>query len=198
MKPVNLLPVSRLDALRQRIRVRAWSGIIGGFSALLGATYFAAQFAWYYDRPALEQAVEAAELQNTDASDKSFEMRSKVRAASEQLHATRAIGNLPDWSILLAAIENATEEHIVLNKLSVSTTSKSLPSTEPDVKPKEIVTTAVRLSGIGTDASHVSEFSLRLEATNLFLEVEIIGGKRRAEDGQNEFTMSCKLLEEIR
>jgi len=198
VRAVNLLPASRLDALRRRIRVRAWSGIIGGFGVVLGLTYFIAQFAWYYDRPELEQAVDEAVSKNKAISSDVVRLRDRVRAASEQLHATRAIGNLPDWSVLLAAIDRATGDYIVLDRVAVASETTQVPS-PPDTKAaaKTLVTTSVSLSGIGTNASRVSEFSLRLEETDLFLEVEIVGGKRR-NDGHNEFSMICRLLEELR
>ena len=197
MRAVNLLPTSRLDALRRRIRIRAWSGVIGGFGVLLGLTYFVAQFAWYYDRPELEQAVDEAIARNKAVSSDVVRLRDRVRAASEQLHATRAIGNLPDWSVLLAAIDRATGEHVVLDRVAVSSESKQIVR-PPDSKtaPQTLVTTSVSLSGIGTNAGRISEFSLRLEETGLFLEVEVVGGKRR-NDGNNEFAMICKLLEEV-
>jgi Tfp pilus assembly protein PilN len=163
---VNLIPVERRHARRQRARTTFWAG-----AAILCALAWIAMLAVAQSLAAGDDRKLREELDRTSGElDKAravvAALRSEIEQASALLQTRRAVGTQPDWSVLLAMLSSTMGERTVLRSVKLRAPHEATPAV------------TLELTGFAHTQREVSEFVLRLEQTPLFEKVKLIDTRR--------------------
>ena len=164
MTSFNLIPKRRLEAKSRRARIRAW--IIACTAYAVGIVGANALYQSTSEGPdvALADDITKAAAE-TEKWDRQVRMlRGKVGKARLTLEANRAVGEQPDWAVVLAeAVEKSKKP------------TKGEPAPAP--KPKRYI---LDISGFGRSQKAISQFVLRLEGSTLFEKVTAVKTNREA------------------
>ncbi|MDX2132052.1 MAG: PilN domain-containing protein [Planctomycetota bacterium] len=192
---LNLLPASRVRALRLRARARAWTGACAAYVVLLGAGW-----AWTaLSRPATASpAGDLAETQTrlADAERACQALRRSVSVADERLSTARAVGDHPDWSLLLDLLARAKRADVAFERVSLSSRGGGPPRAGEGLVRRGPWT--LSLAGVGGSQRAVSDFALRLEESGVFESVAVVelrsrGDARPDRPALVEFGVQCAL-----
>lgn len=171
MNGVNLIPAHRVLARRRRARVHAWTIGVGAYAVSLAAVYAVMAMTWggstaeWQARLASLDAQLARDTEDLKTRQKELSEKNAARQANS------AVGEQPDWSMLLGLIARTVRDDVVLE-------STSLRPADTAAKPAKPVTVA--LSGLGRTHASVSDFVLRLEGTKVFSRVALLETRRTA------------------
>jgi hypothetical protein len=198
MQAVNLIPTFRRDA-KQRRRLLRWC--IAGCTAYAVAALAAAgscRAVWGGDDPALDAQLAAAD----QAIDRSTTNLGAVNAELAETRAvdaaSRHIAGQPDWSLLLALVNEQAGQNIMLNSCKLKPALDATRSQQRPAPQKSVASAAASaashprerlvldLAGYGKSNIAVSEFVLRLERTGLFARVALIDTTREPIAGGGE------------
>jgi hypothetical protein len=194
MISINLIPRHRRMLKRRRRRLRAWSAGLGAYAAVIVAALPAARLFHAGDLALLQREADRAgnELSRQKALRGSVEK--ELCAARLAAQAVAVKHELPDWSLLLAALDRCLESQIMLRSCQLS----------PGLGPGRGMNSApgaaaapptVRLAGVGRSQAAVSQFLLRLEDLGLFERVTLSASSRepQLEADAVSFNVSCVL-----
>ena len=150
-------------------------GILGAFAFCLSTS----------DGPGAALADDIAKATvETEKWDRQVRMlRGKVGKARLTLEANRAVGEQPNWAVVLALLAKNLDDDLVLKRCKLEpepvekTKSKGKKSAkdEPAPKPKRFI---LDISGFGRSQKAISQFVLRLEASTLFEKVTALKTNR--------------------
>jgi hypothetical protein len=191
---VNLIPPARILARKRTTRLRRWASVVPAFASVLLAIYAGLRTTWHTDTATVQ-----ATLVQFDAANRSIEQqiaKARAEAAKQQitLKAHRAVGEQPNWGVLLYIIAGRLGENTVLNNCSLE------PMLEPG-KPDQGARPArfrVTLTGMGRDQEAVSAFVLALEREadpRLFDHVRLLESRRAPFAGKDAviYRIECLL-----
>ena len=179
------MPAHRREHKKRRARVRVWAAGCGVYAALLLAGYVVCLGAPGGDRGVLDGRLgETAE--RTENSNRQINaLRPKLAQARLTLAGNRAVGDQPDWSVVLALLAKSLDDDLVLSRcqLRPATSRQTRAGTHTSAasagqaasKPKQFV---LEVSGLGHSQKAVSRFVLRLEQANLFNKVTLVKTNR--------------------
>ena len=117
--------------------------------------------------------------------------RDRARLASG-----RAVGEQPDWSLLLAMLSSALGDETVLRSVRLQAPPEAAPGgTTGAGSARTLRPITLDLSGLGRTQQIVSEFVLRLEHTPLFKTVRLVDTRRELflNDHAVVFRIECVL-----
>jgi hypothetical protein len=179
---VNLIPVARREAKQQQTRVRLWLSGCFVYAALWIAAFVAAKVVvGSEDRVLRAKFVEASaqvqETENAVAALRGRIGRDEVRLASGQ-----AVGEQPDWSLLLAMLSSALGDETVLRSVRLKAPPEAAPG-GPDAggasdAAQTLPPITLDLTGLGRTQQVVTEFVLRLEQMPLFKQIRLVDTRR--------------------
>jgi hypothetical protein len=164
---INLLPAQRLAGQRRQRRIRVWIAPVAIYLAALGGVWFACSGGSHAASLASEVTVTTAKI---DATKKELATVSqKILATRHQLDAAKAVGNHPDWSVLLKLLANAGEDDVVLERCELR--PRNAPGTDKagpksDVQGSQGYTLTV--SGIAASQTVVFRYAASLEHLQVF------------------------------
>jgi hypothetical protein len=183
----NLIPAHRLDAKTRRRRTRQWTLASCAYAAAL----LAASGACY---ALLTHAGGDPAAEVRDTTDKIGRSRAAIASLQQQitqvqhgLEANRAVGNQPNWSVLLRVLSACLGDEIFLRRCQLGPQEGRAVSRSPGGRRQAgpaAMTTAgqrkylLRLSGYGRRQKAVSQFVIRLEKHELFDKVRLIRTSR--------------------
>lgn len=171
--PGNLMsPASRLH-LRRHDRSILWAKILGVYLTLLitAAVLIAATLRTTIGIS--EETVITAEEQAARKVDKLDSLKVQLVGLEAKIAADKAIGQHPDWSILLSILAQARGQAInlslidlsALNQASTSTLTKTSTASLSTPRPSRY---SLRIGGIASDHPALTSFILRLESLGIF------------------------------
>lgn len=179
----NLIPKRRLEAKSRRARMRAWIIACTAYAVVILGAYALTQSASGGPDSAL-----AAHLAKAAAETKKWDrqvrmLRGKVGKARLTLEANRAVGEQPDWAVVLALLAKNLDDDLVLKRCKLhpepvekpKSKSKKRTKGEPAPKPKRFI---LDISGFGRSQKAISQFVLRLEGSKLFEKVTAVKTNR--------------------
>ncbi len=185
MTIANLIPAHRSDSRKRRIRIRRWGALCASYGVLLVVCYASCHVLWGTKNEGLaaELAATSTKISNTRLSIVS--LQKQLRSAQLELEANRAVGNQPDWSVLLTTLARNLGDEVFLSGWTLApvkseTDSSGTPSRgEKPSGGKRLVAAGqrqyvLRLTGYGRSFGAVSALVLRLENHVLFDEVKTI------------------------
>jgi hypothetical protein len=192
---VNLLPLARVELLRQRRRTRIWILVVIGYSIVL-AMFWSGYAASVPLRNGAEEVsvartrLEAIEAELARTRKTAVDLRTRVELAS-------AVADHPDWSLLLGVIAGIRNDEIAIERLQLSS-----PGIVPPPKGRK-PDTPVRgpwnliLAGAAPSQRAASDFVARLEALGIFESISLRETRERTftSDGGGvvDFTVACTL-----
>ncbi len=203
MKSVNLIPAYRLEARRQRRRVRRWVGLCAVYTLLCVGCGVYVHMAWMPQGTWARRLDEAT--QQIRGIDRDLvELSGQLQAARNQLAINQAITVHPDWSGVLAVISNCLNDRVVLSRCALRgvtgvdrETPAGLEGDQPLAGLRKPKSWELYLSGLGRSLKDVSRFVLELEQTGLFDRVKLVDTRRRPflDEQASTFNLVCYLGE---
>jgi hypothetical protein len=207
---VDLIPSTRRELHRRRRRVRVWIGAGCAYAALLGGTLVGAAAAWPRDQETPAAALGAATLENEQHRSRTAALAAEIAHKQRELAANKAVGNQPDWSILLALVAEALGPDAALREANLTAETITPPAAAPkppapgaiQAEPVPVIDAEPRrsfslvLTGLARSQGAVNEVVKRLEATGLFERILLIETRREGTDTQaalTSFRFSCQL-----
>jgi hypothetical protein len=196
---INLIPASRLKARRGASRVRLWLAVIPACSALFAGAWVINWLGWSTDLGPLTAELEATKLRIKQSKTVLAGHGKELREAEAKLRANRAVGEQPDWSILLEVLAaklgtDAGLKACILEPVAAAATpgAKSKEGSGHG-RPEELKLT---LKGVADTQAAVSKFVLGLEATGAFDLVQLVETNRdKGSDEGIGFEVVCRLTD---
>lgn len=197
MSCVNLIPARRIDCRRRAARVRLWLSGVPVFASLLVAVYGSLRTTWDTDTESLRESISAADLAITSLDAGIASHRASIHREQVLLKAYKAVGEQPDWGVLLYLLASRLGEDAVLNNLVL----EPLPGARAGGKAVEGARPGrfrLTLFGMARDQEAVSAFVLALEGdagAQLFDQVRLLESKRVSLSGKDavSFRIECML-----
>lgn len=201
---VNLLPMARFARVRRRALIERWriAGLLYGV-VLLGVwgMFKMSAVQESSDREQLDRLQrDVAALRSTDQ-----QLTRQITTMRKQLDAALAVGHHPDWGVLLALAAAERGPEVLLEHCEIRTLKRAEPARDARARrgAKEAAAEpTVRqfvLEGTALSVRAVQDFVLRLEASELFRQVQLGDAQANASGGPGEamtrFTITCEMVE---
>jgi len=201
MACINLIPQPRRHAAAARTRVRRWTWGIASYAMVLLAAYVGCAAAYSVESDDHSLALEKTTRQINDMNNSNAALKPQLDEAHVKLAVARAMGDQPDWSLLLAIISSTVDDEIVLTntKLGAATGADAQPTTRPLGSDKNLAPISapskmsLSLQGMGRSQAAVTQFVLRLERLGLFDRVDLAKSNRQTVGSTeaNVFRIDC-------
>ncbi len=179
---VNLIPAARRQAKQRQVRVRWWLTGCVVYAALWMAAFVAAQAVVRSEDRALRGEFVEGSAMVQKAESTVDALRGRIGRAEARLASGRAVGEQPDWSLLLAMLSSALGDETVLRSIRLQAPPEAAPGAPGGPSRSDTAQTlqpiTLDLTGLGRTQQVVSEFVLRLEHTPLFEMVRLVDTRR--------------------
>jgi hypothetical protein len=175
---VNLIPLHRLQTRRRAARVRLWAYVVPAVASLLLATYGWLRTAWRTDAGSVRASLAHVEAAIANAEGDIKRLRADLSRSKITLKAHRAVGEQPDWGVLLHLLSGRLGDFAVLKACILEPAVGDVPGSQPGGRPGRF---RLVLTGLGKDQDAIAAFLLALEAerkSNLFDRVTLLESKR--------------------
>ena len=173
---VNLIPSPKRLAIQRRRRTRCWVAACVVYILTIAAVYLSCRLRWGgNDLRADEMTRISADIQRF--SGQRTAVKGAVAALRAKINANNAVGQQPDWSILLALLAKNLGSEVVLKhcELDLDRKGRSDDAAEQDSRRRQFV---LEVHGLGRTQTAVSAFVLRLEKAGLFDQVKLVRTSR--------------------
>ncbi len=173
---VNLIPSARREARRRKARMRFWLTATVVCAAFWLVGFLGAQLTLVSDDRALRIEFDEIYAEAEGARKAVADLRAEASRGRSRLQASRAVGEQPDWSLLLALLSRTLGDQAVLRSVGLQYAPEALEETAPSAPeaPNEPPPVTLELSGLGQTQYVVSRFVLRLEQTPIFESVRLV------------------------
>jgi len=177
---INLIPRERLLSRLRHERFRFWAAACSAYLVLLGAALGACYAVWGNHNAPLSQQVEQTQRSIAESTQKIKRINIELPKVVAALEASRAMGNQPDWSVLLTVLTKTLGDTIVLNNCRLELAGHTSPAPDGQTRSNRLDVPLgqrsykLTLTGLGQTQTAVSHFVLRLERIELFKEVKLI------------------------
>ena len=194
MNRVNLIPSEWRIAASVDRRIARWKLICIAYALVIALAAVAARTCVGGDETSLHYELTRTEQQIESLNRLIGELRPALAETQAQLGVAQAIGDQPDWSLLLLIVGRAASDEIVLTRMQLSP-NEAVPAPAPRSPTSRPTTNGpqvplgsepqarrlkLELSGLGKTQTEVSGFVVRLEQTRLFDQVKLIRTAREA------------------
>ena len=166
VQAVNLLSPARLAARHRRRRIRSWVVGVGMYAALLVAIWMGARVLTGGAGQTLASQIDRTERRITQSKQRMAALQPKLAEARTTLAASRAVGEQPDWSLLLGLLSKLLDERTVLTNCRLEPLDDAPRTAEGPYR--------LHISGMGRTQVAVSAYMLRLEESGLFDKVTLV------------------------
>jgi hypothetical protein len=171
MNGVNLIPLSRQQATARRARVRLWLCVIAASAVLAVSGGVTFRFVWSPNAGPLQSDIAIARSAAQASKDRIAEIRKETAALERDQLAARTVGEHPDWSLLLRAINQLRGDGVALQKFELHwvppepapAPAAADPSAPRKPLPPAIEQYTATMRGVATDMSRVMAFVGKLE-----------------------------------
>ncbi len=177
MMQINLAPTRHVEAIRVKRRIRLWSGVCSVYGAMLLAAYGAVAAGYRQADPvAVELSTTQSRIESVRAEGSTY--KGRVAAAHRNIDAARAVGEHPDWSLLLVALDSVRGDIAVFEGVRLTTEGDAADSSGRNRWYE------LRITGYAASQRDVSTVVLGLEQLGapeqIFDSVQLIETRRRA------------------
>ncbi len=193
---VNLIPAARREAKQRQVRVRWWLTAFVVYAALWSAAFVAAQVVVASEDRALRVKFVDGSAKVQEVERAVAELRGRIGRDQARLASGSAVGEQPDWSLLLAMLSSALGDETVLRSIRLQAPPEAAPGGAGGAgSARTLQPITLDLSGLGRTQQIVSEFVLRLEQTPLFKTVRLVDTRRELflNDHAVVFRIECVL-----
>jgi Tfp pilus assembly protein PilN len=169
-EPINLLPRGRVVAMKRRARIRAWCAASGGYGLCL---VIACVLALTISVPdgSLRESISEKHVLIQSSEKELATLRQEAATVQRAIEAANAVGNHPDWRVLLQLLAHARGEQVVLERCDL----KPRPA-DPKAKAGAVSDTGflLTLDGVAQSQRAASQYVLDLEDLGVFETVTLI------------------------
>ncbi len=181
MTTFNLIPAAYVARLHERAVVRWWMVGAGGAGVLLAAVAVVSTATSPRDTDRIADRIVEASVRAEAATKQTTRWRIEAARSARELAARRAVGEHPDWSLLLTRLAADLGDSIVLEKCDL-TMALIAP---PPAKAGEALGASVKrytidVAGLGPTQSQVLRFVSAIEGWKVFDKVTLEESKSRA------------------
>ena len=203
MKDVSFIPARRLAERRRRRRVRRWAIAVGAHAVVLVATYAVCRNALAGEPGPPQESVDALASRIQRKNGVIAALRGTVTAEEGRLQAARAVGEQPDWSILLALLSESLDDQVVLRQCQLKPEQPAPGKTgEPSPAAERGAGGAfvLHVAGYGQTQAAVARYILQLEQSGLFDKVHLLKTTREPflAGTAVAFQIDCSIIEGVR
>jgi hypothetical protein len=177
VRSVNFMPAYRTDAHTRRRRIGRWLRWGGTYLVLLGGLYAWSHSTWGGQTVSFAAAEQLAGRRVQVQTRLIETTRAELAAATRKLDANRVLKDLPDWSILLAALANSLNEYVVLDHCALTPLDES--GRQATGTPDAHGAYELLISGYANTVQAASDLAVALERTRAFDQVRLLGTNQR-------------------
>ena len=196
---VNLLSPSRRIARLRRRRIACWSSGLVIYAAALVVISVGIHISGSGADRSVAADLAAVRTQLQDAEQAIHELRPKLFEARNVLAANRAVGNQPDWSLLLSLLSGLLDERTVLTSCRIEPITgepwQVRGAQQADAQQAARGPYRVHVEGFGRSHAAVQSYVMRLERARLFEEVTLLNTRTAMFQGDEaiRFRIQCHL-----
>lgn len=203
MNGVNLIPASRLEASSRRTRVRMWAGVLLAATVVMTAGAITFRAFWSLESGPVQSEIAAAQATRQAADAKLIKVTGEIATLRRADLTARMVGEHPDWSVLLRAINQARGDGVSLESFDLSTAPPPAPppvapgETKPPPTPRAVERYTLKMKGIATDLNRVMAFVDKLEKLKVMESVAMKQSRAEPKGGitVTGFDIECALAE---
>ena len=174
---VNLIPSPKLLATQRRKQTRKWAAACLAYSVMLVGVYAGCRMRWGgNDVQGGEMSAVTGVI--TTYNRQIAAVKNAAPALQAKIDANKAVGQQPDWSILLALLARNLGDDVVLKHCQLGRDRPGGGASGEVVDAEEKRPFVLEVSGLGRTQTAVSAFVLRLEKAGLFDQVKLIRTRR--------------------
>lgn len=181
MKPINLIPIEHVRQRRQRRIARRWAVGVGVYAftvlavcLLVNVPVSAGGSTTSTDLARLSEQLERAEKDKA-------RLEKQVAQKRGSLAAAKAVGEHPDWSLLLESVARVRAGEVVLESFDLNTVkveikppaTRSGSASKPPAQPKFKTSYTVKIIGYATAPGSVFGYARRMEGLGVFEQVSV-------------------------
>ena len=181
MTDINLISIKRQHVRKQRAYAKRWLAICLIYSLVLLVGCGVYRVVWGLNTPDTGTGLLDLEAQARSIQKKIDRMQTHLVESKLSLQANRDLEEHPDWSLLLRFLAGMLGEDLFLRECDVQASSPSLPQATPENRliqqvdsPASQPTVRLSIKGMGRSLEAVSQFTVRIEQTQLFTQVKLI------------------------
>jgi len=184
MTDINLISTDRLRARKQRAKIKRWFVICLIYSCVLLVGCGVYRVIWSLNAPGVDTELLDLHAQTQSLQEMIDRMQARLVESDLSLEANRELKEHPDWSLLLRFLTTMLGDDLFLRECDIQMLSpgavQAVQATGQDRLIQQVdgpaSQPAVRLSvkGMGRSLEAVSQFTLRIEQTQLFTQVKLV------------------------
>lgn len=197
---VNLIPADWRRAQRERRRTHLWLAICILIAAASGVACAAFRLAGSDDRAAAQAALLASSDRYAKAQSALGDAKARAARLEKALLAAQAVGEHPDWSVLLTHLAESRGDDTRLESVSLAAARVDQPARgkqprKPEADPARATEFRVVITGVARTQVGATALALRLEKAGLLDGVRLLTTRpRKTADGELiEFTIEAAL-----
>jgi hypothetical protein len=178
MTRFNLMPPARMHRVMRRRRSYQWAGTValalfGAVGAVIASSTQVRSSPWSRLDADIARARSLADAARAEARESEL----AYAQAQRRIEAARAVGEHPDWSLLLRLLavlrgDSAVIESITIAPADTADRTSAAGSAAVPARTPAPWAYSVRMSGIAPSAWAVTQFALRLEDSRVFARVQ--------------------------
>ncbi len=165
MSSSNLMSAATRTRLLKHDRRHLWMGCLGGYFALLGVGAVLTAITLRAEVTVAPATVITAEQQAAKKDEKLSSIKAQLAAMQVKAATDKAIGQHPDWSILLGILAQARGETIDMSMVSIAPAVLPGGTKRTTARPTRY---ALRIGGLAADHASLTSFILRIEKLSIF------------------------------
>lgn len=181
MMSVNLIPKAKRLRQQARRRREQWIRFLRFYAIVLAGGCALAMLPAHAAPPSLDSSIARVDRRIETTTKALDESRRQLGALGKQFDLARAVGEHPDWSMLLGAIARARADDAVLESFDLSLArvedkgikSDAAKPPPPNAKPLQRDIVFVKLTGLCSSPASCFQFAHALEQLALFERVVV-------------------------
>ncbi len=206
---VNLVPAARVRARKNAARVALWAWIVPVCCGMLVAAYVVQRLGGTAEVAAVREAMEDVKAKIKENELRVARQARELQDAGAVLRANRAVGEQPDWSLLLALVTDRLGNDAALTSLRLEPVAVEpapgkagkdggggVAGGSGGGRPERL---ALTIKGVAKSQGAASRFVLELEKSPAFDKVSLVETKRSIAPGDSAetitFQIACELLD---
>lgn len=207
---INLVPVPRQIDRMRRSRIKTWLIAGSAYSVLLVVLFAVFQVMTGTAFQSVDKELHEVNAELASTGKNIQAIQPQLVNSKSTLQASRAVGNQPDWSVLVALLASRLNERVVLSHMGLSPAvviadqpsvprvvrrgSTVKPAQDEGAKAPQQFNLDVR--GMAKSQAALSTFVLKLEQANLFAKVILQDAQRVGfvEGEAIQFQIQCTLM----
>lgn len=181
MISVNLIPPARRRAKRQQLRLKRWTVICALYAGIVAGLCLLVCLLWPREHTNVRAQLAGESVRVEQAQEDVRRLQAQLAEVQQELAANQAVGQHPDWSVLLSLVGSSADAQLVLQRMQLRRMGaddgplgrQRSASNGPPAEGYNLT-----LQGAGVTQGAVSQFVLALERAKLFDQVRLLGTRR--------------------